>query len=74
MVTDGFYEWKKLDDKGKVKQPYAIATADDGPMVMAGLWALWKDTKSGDEIASCTIQSRSLISPGYLPVAHGHWN
>ena len=59
MVTDGFYEWKKLDDKGKVKQPYAIATADDGPMVMAGLWALWKDPKSGDEIASCTILTTS---------------
>jgi putative SOS response-associated peptidase YedK len=24
-------------------------------MVMAGLWAKWKDPKSGDEIQSCTI-------------------
>lgn len=55
MVTDGFYEWKKLDLKGKEKQPYAIAMADDGPMIMAGLWAKWKDPKSGDEIQSCTI-------------------
>jgi putative SOS response-associated peptidase YedK len=55
VVTDGFYEWKKLDPKGKEKQPYAIAMADDGPMVMAGLWAKWKDPKSGDEIQSCTI-------------------
>jgi putative SOS response-associated peptidase YedK len=29
--------------------------ADDGQMVMAGLWAKWKDPKSGDEIQSCTI-------------------
>jgi putative SOS response-associated peptidase YedK len=28
---------KKRDAKGKQKQPYAIATADDAPMVMAGL-------------------------------------
>jgi putative SOS response-associated peptidase YedK len=55
VVTDGFYEWKKLDPKGKEKQPYAISMADDGPMVMAGLWAKWKDPKSGDEIQSCTI-------------------
>jgi putative SOS response-associated peptidase YedK len=55
VVTDGFYEWKKLDEKGKDKQPYAIAMADVGQMVMAGLWAKWKDTKSGDEIQSCTI-------------------
>ena len=48
----GFYEWKNLDPKGKEKQPYAIAMADDGQMVMAGLWAKWKDPKSGDEIQS----------------------
>jgi putative SOS response-associated peptidase YedK len=59
VVTDGFYEWKKLDPKGKEKQPYAIAMADDDPMVMAGLWAKWKDPKSGDEIQSCTILTTS---------------
>jgi putative SOS response-associated peptidase YedK len=53
VVTDGFYEWKKLTVKEK--QPYAIAMADDGQMVMAGLWAKWKDPKSGNEIQSCTI-------------------
>ena len=55
VVTDGFYEWKKLGPKGKEKQPYAIAMADNGQMVMAGLWATWKDPKSGSEIQSCTI-------------------
>jgi putative SOS response-associated peptidase YedK len=29
--------------------------ADDGMMVMAGLWAKWKDPKSGSEVLSCTI-------------------
>jgi putative SOS response-associated peptidase YedK len=55
VVTDGFYEWKKLDEKDKEKQPYAIAMSDDAPMVMAGLWAKWKDLNSGNEIQSCTI-------------------
>jgi putative SOS response-associated peptidase YedK len=55
VVTDGFYEWKKLDPKGKEKQSYAIAMTDDAQMVMAGLWAKWKDPKSADEIQSCTI-------------------
>jgi putative SOS response-associated peptidase YedK len=49
VITDGFYEWKKLDAKGKEKQPYAIAMTE-GQMVMAGRWA-----KSGAEIQSCTI-------------------
>jgi putative SOS response-associated peptidase YedK len=55
VVTDGFYEWQKLDAKGKDKQPYAIAMPDDAPMVMAGLWETWKDPASGNEVQSCTI-------------------
>jgi putative SOS response-associated peptidase YedK len=39
----------------KEKQPYAIAMADDGVMVMAGLWAKRKDRESGGEVLSCTI-------------------
>jgi putative SOS response-associated peptidase YedK len=55
LGRDGFYEWKKLDPKGKVKQPFAIAMADGGQMVMAGLWDRWKDPKSGNEVLSCTV-------------------
>jgi putative SOS response-associated peptidase YedK len=47
VVTDGFYEWKKLDANGKLKQPYAIAVADRAQMVMAGLWEKWKSPTSG---------------------------
>ena len=54
VVTDGFYEWKK-GIAVKEKQPYAIAMADDGMMIMAGLWSRWKDPKSGGEVLSCTI-------------------
>jgi putative SOS response-associated peptidase YedK len=39
VVTNGFYEWKKLDEKGKKKQAYAIGMHDDSEMVMAGLWS-----------------------------------
>jgi putative SOS response-associated peptidase YedK len=56
VVTDGFYEWKKLDTKGKEKQPYAIAMADGGQMVMAGLWAKWKLPK-GEEVLSYTVMT-----------------
>jgi putative SOS response-associated peptidase YedK len=33
LVHNGFYEWKKLDEKGKKKQAYAIDMADGSPMV-----------------------------------------
>jgi putative SOS response-associated peptidase YedK len=49
VVTDGFYEWRKPD-----KQPFAIGTADDGLMVMAGLWDLWI-LPEGEKIKSCTV-------------------
>ena len=54
VVTDGFCEWKKLDARGKEKQPYAIAMADDQQIVMAGLWTKWKSHK-GEEVLSCTV-------------------
>jgi putative SOS response-associated peptidase YedK len=51
VVTDGFYEWKKPE-----KQPYAVAMAEPGRMmVMAGLWDEWTDRKTGERIRSCTI-------------------
>jgi putative SOS response-associated peptidase YedK len=57
VITDGYYEWKVLDPKGKKKQPYAIAMADDREMVMAGLWETWKSPTSGEEILTCTIMT-----------------
>jgi putative SOS response-associated peptidase YedK len=53
VVTDGFYEWKKLDTAGKQKQPYAVALGNRGPMVMAGLWEPWNSPDG--LIRSCTI-------------------
>jgi putative SOS response-associated peptidase YedK len=53
VITDGFYEWKKITLKEK--QPYAIAMADDSQMVMAGLWSTWKNPATGEEITSCTV-------------------
>ena len=56
-VSNGFYEWKKLDEKGKKKQAYAIDMADGSPMVTAGLWSSWKNPTSGEEILTCTMMT-----------------
>jgi putative SOS response-associated peptidase YedK len=54
VVTDGYYEWKVLDPKGKKNSP----TRSRWPMiVMAGLWETWKSPASGEEISTCTIMT-----------------
>jgi putative SOS response-associated peptidase YedK len=52
ILTDGFYEWKKLNG-GKDRQPYAVAMGNRGPMLLAGLWDPWKSPDGW--IRSCTI-------------------
>jgi putative SOS response-associated peptidase YedK len=54
VVTSGFYEWKKLNG-GKDRQPYAVALGNRGPMLMAGLWDVWKNPADGQWLRSCTI-------------------
>jgi putative SOS response-associated peptidase YedK len=49
VVTDGFYEWRKRD-----KQSFAVAMADDSPMIMAGLWEEWRSPE-GERIRSVTV-------------------
>jgi len=44
LPADGFYEWLKVQDQGKVrKQPYYIHRADNGVLAFAGLYELWRD-------------------------------
>jgi putative SOS response-associated peptidase YedK len=50
--------WKRGQRAGKKEQAYAIGTADDFPMVMAGLWETWKSPRSGEEIVTCTVITR----------------
>ncbi len=58
VITDGFYEWKKLDEKGKKKQAYLIRMKGMRFTLMAGLWDTWIDKNTGELINSCTIITR----------------
>lgn len=49
----GFYEWRTLDDGSK--QPLYIYRNDSPFMAMAGLWEIWKQPESGEEVRSFTI-------------------
>ncbi|MEM1179261.1 MAG: SOS response-associated peptidase, partial [Acidobacteriota bacterium] len=58
LLTDGFYEWKKLDG---AKQPIHIHRPGRRPFTFAGLWERW--SKGQDEgqppVESCTILTTS---------------
>jgi putative SOS response-associated peptidase YedK len=66
IVTGGFYEWKKLDPSGKEKHPYAVALGNKGPMLMAGLWDVWKNPADGQWLRSCTVvttEANEMLAP-----------
>jgi len=52
VLSDGFYEWKKISAKEKI--PYRITMKDQSLFSMAGLWDSWKSS-DGDIINSFTI-------------------
>jgi putative SOS response-associated peptidase YedK len=47
VPVDGFYEWRR---EGAQRQPYRIERSDGRPLVLAGLWAGWRDPAArGDQ-------------------------
>ena len=64
IVADGFYEWRKVDDRTR-KQPYYIHMGDHRPFAFAGLWEHWEGP-DGSGVDSCTVITtvpNELIAP-----------
>ena len=59
IFSDGFYEWKWLDSKGKRKQKYLIEYPESVLFGFAGLYDQWIDKKTGEIIKSCSIVTTS---------------
>jgi putative SOS response-associated peptidase YedK len=62
ILTDGFYEWKKVE---KQKQPFYFCRNNRQPFAFAGLWEHWQSSE-GDTINSCTIlttEASELMEP-----------
>jgi putative SOS response-associated peptidase YedK len=65
ILSDGFYEWKWLDPKGKVKQKYLLTLPQDEAFAFAGIWSEWVDKSSGEIIHSYSIlttEAKGLMS------------
>ncbi len=55
VLTDGFYEWKWLDAKGKSKQKYLLTLPDEEAFAFAGLWNTWTNGNTGEPLSTYTI-------------------
>ena len=53
IPADGFYEWKRLDEK--TKQPYAFALRSGEPFAFGGVWDAWKDPATEEWLQSFSI-------------------
>ena len=53
VPADGFYEWKRIDEK--TKQPMYITRRDGDPLAFAGLYERWFDPEGERELHTCTI-------------------
>lgn len=58
FLADAFYEWKKLDEKGRKKQPYRIARPSCEPLAIGGIHELWA-SPNGSELETCAILTTS---------------
>ena len=52
VPVDSFYEWKR---EAGGRQPYRVARADGQPLVLAGLWAGWRDRDADAVVRTFTI-------------------
>lgn len=62
VITNGFYEWKKVDSKTKI--PYFIRLKSGEPFAFAGLWDRWD--KGEEPLLTFTIittDNNELIEP-----------
>ena len=63
LPADGFYEWLKVQDQGKVrKQPYYIHRADGGVLAFAGLYELWRDENVPDDHPQAWLWTAVIIT------------
>lgn len=65
VLTDGYYEWQKLDDSSK--QPIRICLKDESVFAYAGLWSEWKNS-DGSVIPTFTI----ITTEAYKTISQIH--
>jgi putative SOS response-associated peptidase YedK len=68
IPMDGYYEWMPADDPKGRKTPFYLHRADDRPLLVAGLWSVWRPrvTRGSDQadqaqMLTCTIITTDAV-------------
>lgn len=80
IPMDGYYEWMPSPEKGR-KTPFYIYRDDGRPLLMAGLWSVWKPKPDSAPILTCTIVTTDAVGELArvhdrmpLPVGETEWD
>jgi putative SOS response-associated peptidase YedK len=66
IPASGFYEWQAAPNGGKRKTPYLFTVKNAELFTFAGLWEVWTDRASGEELRTCAIITttpNTLVAP-----------
>jgi len=65
IIADGFYEWQRLDSKGKRKRQFLINLPDESLFVFAGIYSEWTNKRTGktfNTFSIITTEANELMS------------
>lgn len=65
ILADGFFEWKKAENKRGRSEPYYFQREGRKPFAFAGLWEFWRSPE-GEPLRSCTLittSANALVAP-----------
>lgn len=62
IPMDGYYEWRPADDpKRGRKTPFYFSRPDGRPLLVAGLWSVWRPGPQADPMLSCTVITTDAV-------------
>lgn len=70
IIATGYYEWRWLDDKGKVKNKYEIHNQDNEIFCFAGLFTKGVNPDNGDAINTYTMVT--TVANDVMQFVHNH--
>ncbi len=63
IPMDGYYEWKPNPDNPKRgrKTPYFFYRPDGAPLMVAGLWSVWRADEASEGLLTCTVITTDAV-------------